>query len=79
MEKVKLFNFYKEINPILEKNNIAEEDFFEYSMNDNIVNNSAIKWYVEDEKENEMVKILNSYFISNGCVPNEKILIWISW
>ena len=68
---------YQEVNDAL---NI---DFIEYlreKYHDNIMNDTAIRWYVEIDNDADKtdIKIYN-FFISQGCKDGEKIYIDICW
>lgn len=52
-------------------------DIFDYY--DNICNDSAISWFVEEPDENEECAKINNYFLNHGANLNEEVWIEISY
>lgn len=55
-----------------------------YHLFEGVGNDTAVCWWInsEDKDENEygeVENIINTYMISQGCSPNETVMIYFSW
>ena len=42
-------------------------------------NDTAVRYWIESDTDNEIIIALNNYLFSMGCTPEEDVYIWISW
>lgn len=77
MKIVKMFDWFKEIQPYLDTLDIK------YDLSDleeGIGNDTAVQFWVEKSEHNsDFENALADYFLSQGCKKDEIIYIWICW
>lgn len=74
MKIIKLFDWID----IERETGINIVDYF-HEHGQNLCNDIAVAWFVEDGIINTEHHRIDQYLIHNGCVIGEKVLIEISW
>lgn len=73
MKLVKSFDYFEEIAPVIKD---FADDFLEMI---EASNDTAVRYCIESDTDNETIIALNNYLLSMGCTPEEDVYIWISW
>lgn len=77
MKMVKMFDWFREIEPYL---NTLDIEYDLCDLGECIGNDIAVPFWVEKSENNsDFENTLADYFLNQGCKEGETVYIWICW